>query len=298
MKLASLLAEFLYEQKKLDLAGIGTFSINPSGPTSGDTQHPSEGISFEHNASVKDDDELIGYISAQTGKMKTLASSDLSSYVELGLQFLHIGKPLQIEGIGTLVKNKDASLEFTADHLLVAKIKETGIKELSATSISDELLTTYETLKPKGEKSPLSKKFFLAFLAMATIAAIIWISYRLNQPNPSVQTETAQEMAPAVTDTAKNVSSVDTTTTVKQPLVKTSNGSYRFVIEVAAKKRAFYRYYTLKKGNLPVQMSTTDSTSFKLYLVLPATSSDTARIADSLTSRYPALNKRKTFAEQ
>ena len=298
MKLASLLAEFLYEQKKLDLAGIGTFSINPSGPTSGDTQHPSEGISFEHNASVKDDDELIGYISVQTGKMKTLASSDLSSYIELGLQFLHIGKPLQIEGIGTLVKNKDASLEFTADHLLVAKIKETGIKELSATSISDELLTTYETLKPKGEKSPLSKKFFLAFLAMATITAIIWISYKLNQPNSSVQTETVQEMAPAITDTAKNVSSVDTTNTVKQPLVKTSNGSYRFVIEVAAKKRAFYRYYMLKKGNLPVQMSTTDSTSFKLYLVLPATSSDTARIADSLTSRYPALNKRKTFAEQ
>jgi len=298
LKLASLLAEFLYEQKKLDLAGIGTFSINPSAPTSGDTQHPSEGISFEHNASVKDDDELIGYISAQTGKMKTLASSDLSSYVELGLQFLHIGKPLQIEGIGTLVKNKDASLEFTADHLLVAKIKETGIKELSATSISDELLTTYETLKPKGEKSPLSKKFFLAFLAMATIAAIVWISYRLNQPDSSVQTETAQEMAPAITDTAKNVSSVDTTTTVKQPVVKTSNGSYRFVIEVAAKRRAFYRYYMLKKGNLPVQMSTTDSTNFKLYLVLPATSSDTARIADSLTSRYHALNKRKTFAEQ
>ena len=77
-------------------------------------------------------------------------------------------------------------LEFTADHLLVAKIKETGIKELSATSISDELLTTYETLKPKEEKSPLSKKFFLAFLAVATIGAIIWISYKLNQNGSSL----------------------------------------------------------------------------------------------------------------
>jgi hypothetical protein len=126
-----------------------------------------------------------------------------------------------------LVKNKNAELDFTADHLIVGKIKETGIKELSATSISDELLTTYETLKPKEEKSPLSKKFFLAFLAVTTIAAIIWVGYKLNQPNSSVQKETAQEMAPAITDTAKNVSSVDTTTTIKQPLVKTSNGSYR-----------------------------------------------------------------------
>jgi hypothetical protein len=296
LKLASLLAEFLYEQKKLNLAGIGTFSINPSGPTSSDAQHPSEGISFEHNASVKDDEELIVYISAQTGKMKTLASSDLSSYIELGLQFLHIGKPLQIEGIGTLVKNKNAELEFTADHLIVGKIKETGIKELSATSISDELLTTYETLKPKEEKSPLSKKFFLAFLAVATIAAIIWVSYKLNQNNSSPQTELG--VTPAITDTSNNVSFVDTTTTVKRPLAKTSNDSYRFVIEVAAKKRAFYRYYMLKKGDLPVQMSTTDSTTFKLYFVLPATSVDTARIADSLTSRYPSLNKRKAFAEQ
>jgi len=296
LKLAALLAEFLYEQKKLNLAGIGTFLINPSAATSSDTQHPSEGISFQHNASVKDDDELIGYISAQTGKMKTLASSDLSSYIELGLQFLHIGKPLQIEGIGTLVKNKNAELEFTADHLLVAKVKETGIKELSATSISDELLTTYETLKPKEEKSSPSKKFFLVFLAVATIATIIWIGYKLNQPNSS--TQAALEMNPAITDTSNSVTIADTITTVKQPLAKTSNDSYRFVIEVAARKRAFYRYYMLKKGNVPVRMSTTDSTNFKLYFVLPATAADTARVADSLTSRYPALNKRKAFAEQ
>jgi hypothetical protein len=296
LKLAALLAEYLYQQKKLDLAGIGTFLINPSGSTSSDTQHPSEGISFQHNASVKDDDELIGYISAQTGKMKTLASSDLSSYIELGLQFLHIGKPLQIEGIGTLVKTKDGGLDFTADHLIVSKVKETGIKELSATSISDELLTTYETLKPKEEKTSSSKKFFLAFLAVATIATIIWIGYKLNQPNSS--TQTALEMNPPITDTSNSVSLTDTTTTVKQPLAKTSNDSYKFVIEVAAKKRAFYRYYMLKKGNVPVQMYTTDSTNFKLYFVLPATSADTARVADSLTSRYPALNKRKAFAEQ
>jgi len=301
LKLAALLAEYLYQQKKLNLAGIGTFSIDPSARANSDAQHPSEGISFQHNASVKDDDSLIDFISAQTGKMKTLASSDLASYVELGLQFLNIGKPLQIEGIGTLVKNKTGELEFTADHVLVGKVKETGIKELSATSISDDLLTTYETLKPKEEKSPRSKKFFLAFLALATIAAIIWISYKLNQNTSSPQT--VQEMSPAVNDTSNNVTTVDTTTTttmtttVKQPVTKTSNDSYRFVIEVAGKKRAFYRYYMLKKGDLPVQMSTTDSTTFKLYLVLPATSADTARIADSLTSRYPALNKRKAFAE-
>ena len=293
MKLAALLAEYLYQQKKLSLAGLGTFLIDPTARMNSDAQHPSEGISFEHNAAVKDDDNLVGFISAETGKMKTLASSDLASYIELGLQFLNIGKPLQIEGIGTLVKNKNGEFEFTADHLIVGKIKETGIKELSATSISDELLTTYETLKPKEEKSPLSKKFFLAFLAMATIAGIIWVSYKLNQPNSSSQT--SMEITSAITDTVQKLPPVDTT--LKQPIAKTSDGSYKFVIEVANKKRALYRYYMLKKGDIPVQISTTDSTNFKLYFVIPATAADTARIADSLTSRYPALNKRKAFAE-
>ncbi len=292
MKLAALLADYLYQQKKLDLAGIGTFSIDSSARISED---PSEGINFKHNASVKDDDGLIGFISTQTGKMKTLASSDLASYIELGLQFLNIGKPLQIEGIGTLVKNKTGELAFTADHVVVGKVKETGIKELSATSISDELLTTYETLKPKGEKSPASKKFFLAFLAIATIAAIIWIGYRLNQPNLSTQTST--EMVAAATDTMQALPAADTAT-LKQPITKISDGNYKFVIEVANKKRAFYRYYMLKKGDIPVQMSTTDSTTFKLYFTLRATPADTARMADSLTSVYPAINKKKAFAEQ
>lgn len=296
MKLAALLADYLYQQKKLDLAGIGTFLIDPSARKSLDAQHPSEGISFQHNASVKDDDSLIGFISAETGKMKTLASSDLASYIELGLQFLNIGKPLQIEGIGTLVKNKNGNLEFTADHLIVSKVKETGIKELSATSISDGLLTTYETLKPKEEKSPRSKKIFLAFLALGTVAVIIWFGYKLNQPDSSSQA--AEEISPAITDTSSKVASMDTTTAIKQPMTQAPNNSYRFVIEVANKKRAFYRYYMLKKGNIPIKMSTTDSATFKLYFELHATSADTARISDSLTSRYPAINKRKTFAEQ
>ena len=103
------------------------------------------------------------------------------------------------------------------------------------------------------------------------------------------------EITSAITDTVQKLPPVDTT--LKQPIAKTSDGSYKFVIEVANKKRALYRYYMLKKGDIPVQISTTDSTNFKLYFVIPATAADTARIADSLTSRYPALNKRKAFAE-
>jgi hypothetical protein len=303
LKLAPLLAQYLYEHKKIDLAGIGTFLLDPTARTNPDAQHASEGISFQNNAAVKDDEALISYISSQTGKMKSLASSDLSSYLELARQFLNIGKPFQIEGIGTLVKQKSGQFEFTADHLLVDKIKDSGIKELSATSTSDGSLTTYESLKPHAEKSPPYKRIFLGLLIIATTALIIWAGYKLSKSNsPNDVTEeqkTTEETVPVNDDTTGHVSpATDTITTNKQTTIAPTPGTYHFVIETANRQRAVHRYEMLKKGGVPVQISTADSITYKLFFLLPATPADTARIADSLTIWYPAMNKKRAFAEQ
>jgi len=302
LKLASLLAQYLYDQKKLDLAGIGTFFLDPSARRNADAQHASEGISFENNAAVKDDENLISFISGHTGKMKPLASSDLSSYIELARQFLNIGKPFQIEGIGTLVKTKSGQLEFTADHLLIDKIKDSGIKELSATSISDGSLTTYESLKPHVEKNAPYKKIFFGLLIAGTAVVIIWGGYKVyknNSANGVSEEQTTTEETIPVNDTAKFVSPArDTISDVKQTKETPGNGTYRFVIEIANRQRALRRYDMLKKGGLPVQISTSDSVTYKLFFLLPATPADTARIADSLSTWYPSLNHKRAFAEQ
>lgn len=304
MKLAPLLAQYLYQEKKLNLAGIGTFLVDPSARTTIDTLHTSEGISFQYNASVKEDDNLISYISTHTGKMKSLASSDLDSYIELARQFLNIGKPFQLEGIGTLVKNKNGELEFTADHLLADKVKDTGMKELSATSISDGSLTTYESLKPHVDKAPPFKKLFLALLVLGTTALIIWAGYRMYKNNSAAQSPEDQQAideTTPVTDTTKYVAPAKDTIAAPQQAnqaTNSSSNSYRFVIEVAHRQRAFYRYATLKKGGVPIQMSTADSVIYKLFFVLPAMPADTARMSDSLTIWYPALNRKRAFAEQ
>jgi hypothetical protein len=120
------------------------------------------------------------------------------------------------------VKNKNGDLEFTADHVIVGKVKETGIKELSATSISDGLLTTYETLKPKAEKSPDQKSSSSCSSQQQPLQRSFGSVMRLNQPNALVPTETAQEIAPTITDTTRNVSAIDTATTAKDPLPKIS----------------------------------------------------------------------------
>jgi hypothetical protein len=299
LKLAPLLAQYLYQEKKLNLAGIGTFVLDPTARTSMDALHASEGISFKYNPATQDDDNLVSYISTHAGKMKSLASSDLSSYLELARQFLNIGKPFQIAGIGTLVKNKAGELEFTAVHVLADKVRETGIN-LSATSISDQSLTTYESLKPHVDRTPPYKAIFLGFLVLATTAVIIWAGYRVYKNNsekkePDEQSSTQETTA--VTDTTKYVAPAKDTVTAATQNETTNKNSYRFVIEVTNKQRALRRYSMLREGGVPVQMATDDSVNYKLFFVLAATPADTARISDSLTTWYPARNHRRTFAE-
>jgi hypothetical protein len=236
----------------------------------------------------------------------SLASADLESYLELAKQFLNIGKPFHIEGIGTLVKMKNGSFEFTADHLLSDKVKETGIKELSATSISDESLTTYESLKPQKETNAPYRKIFLIILVVATTGIIIYGGYRIYKSNSSSSNEskTTKEInEPVHKDSTTTVSqtrpdSLNNNQTTAIQTAKTGLHDYRFVIEEAGKNRAIYRYNMLKKGGIPVQMSTLDSVSFKLFFIIPAMPRDTARIADSLTIFYPAVNHKKAHAEK
>ena len=306
MKLAPTLAQYLYERKSLALPGIGSFSFDSSFRTEADPKYSSQGISFQNNPAFTEDEDLVSYISAQTGKQKSLASADLESYLELAKQFLNIGKPFHIEGIGTLVKMKSGSFEFTADHLLSDKVKETGIKELSATSISDESLTTYESLKPQKETNAPYRKIFLIILIVATTGIIIYGGYRIYKSNstPSNEPETSEQInTPVHKDSTVNApqrhtDSLNNNQTTIAQTSTTGVRDYKFVIEEAGKNRAIYRYNMLRKGNIPVQMSTNDSVSFKLFFVIPAKPTDTARIADSLTIFYPAINHKKAHAEK
>jgi len=302
LKLAPILAQYLYEQKKLDLAGIGTFLLDSSLRTDTDIRHASQGISFQNNPAVKDEEDLISFISFSTGKMKSLATSDLSSYIELATQFLNIGNPFHIEGIGTLVKTKSGQFEFTSDHLLIDKIKEANIKELSATSTSDQSFTTYDSLKPHVEKGPSYKKVFLLVLVIITTILIVWAGYKMYRSASSdhneAEVETKKDETKPVTDTSQFATRPTDTIRIAQHSESTPAGNYRFVIEVANKRRALYRYNMLKKGGLHIQMSTNDSITFKLFFVLPATPADTAKISDSLSVIYPAINHKKAFAEK
>ena len=295
MKLAPLLANYLYSQKKLDLPGIGSFILDPSVSLETDAkQHKpfvTEGISFENNPAIKECADLINYISSQTGKMKALAAADLSSHLELIQQFLNIGKPFLLEGIGSLVKIKSGKFEFTSGSLQAERLKDLTAKEAAATSATEESFSSYEPLSHRKVSVISWKKPVMFLLAIAGIGIAVWGGYTIykrNSVKPSGETSLAAENQPETIQVTDTALAVKKDAIISPPVTS----GYKFILETASKKRALNRYTTLKKYQWDVHLETKDSLQFKLFLVLNAT--DTTRIVDSLT----ALNGRKVYIEK
>ncbi|RYD71020.1 MAG: hypothetical protein EOP53_24385, partial [Sphingobacteriales bacterium] len=104
MKVEQLLVQYLYKNKTVSIQDIGRFNISPEFiiPAEGDKDSslPEGAIQFEYDKNALPDEGLIDYIVEQSRKIRPLASSDLESYTILTRQFLNIGKPLPIEGLG------------------------------------------------------------------------------------------------------------------------------------------------------------------------------------------------------
>jgi hypothetical protein len=280
LKISPLLAQFLIKNKQLSLAGLGRFTLNDSGE-----------INFQHDASVKEDPELVNFIAENTGKMKSLVASDLDSNLELARQFLNIGKPYLFEGIGTLSKNKFGTIEFVQGNYLQEKNKENAGYGRDKTSTTENSFTDYEEMfSPRKPKTPATKSIITWLVAIAGLSLAVFGGYIVytktkNKKETVVVKEEIQPIIPADTLPKK----ADSTALITKPV--DTSGMYRFVIEKAARQRAFFRYNYLKENLIDVKMDTKDSVLFNLYFLLPSTPADTAKKRDSLQRLYSTRGK-------
>ncbi|MES1219338.1 MAG: hypothetical protein ABUT20_27795, partial [Bacteroidota bacterium] len=213
MKLAPVLAQYLYTNKRLTLQGIGMFQSDPSSyietaNAKSAKDLPSESISFKNDPSAKLDEDLVKFISTQTGKMRALAISDLESYIELMQQFLNIGKPFQLEGIGTLSKIKSHEYGFTQGDMLNERISEASENESAYEASSEDKSVHFRDLYKKHEKSGFTlKKASIALLLFGGIGFAVWGGYALynkNQHSSSqVETPPQEVQTVPVEDTTK-----------------------------------------------------------------------------------------------
>jgi hypothetical protein len=311
LKLPLLLTQYLYEYKKLNLPGIGSFVLDPATiiPEEPEkTPHETiKGLEFSYILVEKPDSELIDFIRLHTGKMKPLAEADLESDLTLGIQLLNIGKPFYLDGIGAIVKTQDAKYEFTPGEYVSTKKND---PEAEKKEKHDKRKSVFEEQHDNYEPQTNSLRKVLVVLGViGGLVLIGWGGYTLYKKNtypentnptvPTVRdtttiktdTSSVTEAAPVKTDSVQQ-KKVVTPATVK---VSKDSTLYKFVILATNKKyKALKRYEQLLGYQLKIKMETKDSSFFKLYFAFPAFPKDTIRIKDSLNLVYAT----KVFIER
>ncbi|HEV2353379.1 MAG TPA: hypothetical protein VGR89_04005, partial [Puia sp.] len=284
------------------------------------------GIHFQNASIPAADDKLVDFIKVHTGKMKSLAAADLDFFLTTGRQLLNIGKPFYLEGIGTLIKNKEGYFDFTPGEYMVTRLDEPA----------QERRTAYEEpIRDREPKGTGTKQGMLLGLIIFGAAAIAWGGYYLYKRNSF--TEPAEKRAVIVPETLppadsshSTVAKADTTkpqnaatnpsanpgsnspansggnpaaaippanTTAStgsaagsgEPVAQPGQTLYRFVIlSTDNKHHALRRYDQLLGYQLNIKMDQKDSSWFKLYFPIAARPRDTTYIKDSLSDTYAA----------
>jgi hypothetical protein len=302
LKLPILLAEFLYERKKLSLPGIGIFSIETSVDSPAESSKENifiPQIEFENVEIKEPDDELIEYIKKNTGKIRPLALADLDSYLTLCKQMINIGRPFYMEGIGTLSKGRDVRYDFISGRDDISGTPSPVMEKEHALekrqSMFDKDHEFYKLQKNIG------KKIALTFAVIVGLGIIGWGGYKLYEKSASPETNEVTVSVPSsdsnqvVTDTQQIEKSIVDTSKAKKAEIKplqvakskTDSSQYKFVIlQTNNKYKALRRYNQLLSYLLKIRMQTKDSSFFKLYFSFPAVAKDTVHIKDSLNLVY------------
>ncbi len=309
MKIAGLLTQFLYQHKKLNIPGIGQFSIDASvaipDHTDKNYQEFLQYIQFTHRSISRPDDELIDFIRVKTGKIKPLAESDLDSYLSDCKLLLNIGKPLYIEGIGTLNKNKDGSFEFSHGQPMTERMESLPPEKGPEKHGERKFLYNNEyTSQSTGQTNVLRKLLIIAGILIG-LGVIVWGGYLLysKKTNPVVEsndpvageidTNSTGSLTP---DSILRATIIDSTTIKKE---SATAGTYKFICEVTnTRQRAISRYKILQELNKQFKMETKDSIHYTIYIQLPSAPADTSWKKDSLKAWYWGERPRYIRIEQ
>ena len=300
MKFDDLLAQYLYENKTLQLQGIGTFKLDgaivlPS-PQDKEIFYPIEGLNFIYSPKDQTNEDLIIFLVKKLGKIQPLVRSDLESYLSNIKQFINIGKPYTIEGIGTLNKNNQGTYEFTPGTFLPAK------EELSPHRDNPEHMH-----RQKAKKSESNRSATIILMIIAVVAffgAAIWgITYLMNK-NKGEEISQVIEDSSTLNNVALPPDTLQNTTT-QQSTTETSllNNSvaydYKMIFDITkSKERIFARSARLTKDGVAFKIDTlriNDTLNYRMYIPRKLMTTDTLAVKDSLRKFFlkPIIIERK-----
>lgn len=287
MKIEHLLVQHFYSAKQVTLQGIGTFSLSPDfvmpSENDKDLSIPADAITFSYNQKAAEDDALITYIVQQTRKIKPLASSDLESYIMLASQFLNIGKPFIIDGIGVLEKNQAGEYQFTQQGLYLNAKAENAPVQIREKS--DEDISFASKAKPNGN----NKKILMLLASFLVLGVIIWGAwYFLSKKKDTAVTEKTEPAPPVIQqpDTVKLPVQQKPDSVTAKPVTTADGYSFKIVIKnYPSLLTAQKAYDRLTSYGHKLLLYTADSVTYKLAMPFTKPLSDTSFVRDSVRNK-------------
>jgi len=286
MKIEHLLVQHFYNNKEVTLQGMGTFRLSPDFvmpmETDKDAVMPENAISFQYNSRATEDDTLINFIVQQTHKIKPLASADLDSYLALGKQFLNIGKPFRIEGLGLLEKNQLGEYQFSQGNFLNTKSEATPVTSKEKREEADISFAS------ERKASPVNKKAIwitVAVVGLGMVGAAAW--YFLSQKKEPV--EKVADLPIKAQDTATIVladsliKKQDSTATITPPVSPADGYSFKVVIKnYPSRLLAEKAYNRLSSYGHKLVLYSFDSVTYKVAMPFTRPLADTTIVKDSV----------------
>ena len=297
MKIQDLFAHYLYEHKSLTLPGLGTFEVNPDVNIyeTKEAGWPEDTIIFKADKNAVASDELISYLAKNSGKMKTLAASDLESFISNGQQFLNIGKPFQIMGVGSLIKPSLGELMFQQGIPIFEKSELPNAEYiLKERTKQDELTERIDFSHEAIKSSKMPIIIFGSVIAVALIALAIYFALPKKEKTSDVNEEQTNVQDTVQTTTNKPDTSTTTGAQSMKPdslQVQTTTtlpaDSFQLLIQTFKNKAlAEAKEANLKLRGHRVSLQMKDSTNYHLILTVLRPLSDTALVIDSLKRFY------------
>jgi len=290
VKIEQLIVQYLYIKKQVTLQGIGTFNLDPSVALPAENEKekdfvmPENAFQFDYNLKATEDPGLINYIVEHTRKILPLASADLDSYAILAKQFLNIGKPLVIEGVGTVQKNQQGSYQFTPGVFITPKIDDIP-KQLREKR--DESVSFESEGRTNHSRRNLMVGIALVILIFSGLGLYYFFLGKRSLPEPLAQIEASID-TPA-RDTVIQPA-FDTVSTFIAPVVKTDSNNFKIVLKNYSTRDAAQKAYKrLSTYGHRLLLLTADSTRYELAMPFKTPLSDTLRAKDSLRRFFGGL---------
>ncbi|MCC6762003.1 MAG: hypothetical protein IT252_12350 [Chitinophagaceae bacterium] len=291
MTVEQLITLFVYQHGEISLQGIGHIRLLDAVPDAEYIQKnksvPITGIEFKHVKTAATSPDFIRFYATQRGKIASLAENDIEAYLSMAVQFLNIGNPFEIKGLGALAKNKDGVLSLTPGYFLAIKAEE-AMGKLKERHVEDPAHhgpgAAYDEEK-RNRMSPQTKGI-LAIVLLVLLVVVGWWMYKAFVATP--ETASTESLSPVNTDTlvAQQVDSAATAQPAPALPDSLQPRNWKVIFrETSNVKKAIVlnQFDTLKQQlKTPVYLETTDSVRFTFYTISSSAVKDTAQLRDSL----------------